>query len=76
MSDFPKWEYKSVSVYPAKLEDDHLNALGDEGWELVGFSSYRAWFKRSLLSTDKPSPPPNQTEARGLTFPFVPVAKA
>jgi len=30
-----KWEYKAVVLYIQPMSESELNALGDEGWELV-----------------------------------------
>ena len=30
-----KWEYKKVYLSSSKFDEDFLNKLGNEGWELV-----------------------------------------
>jgi Domain of unknown function (DUF4177) len=30
-----KWEYKVITVFKAISKDTELNALGEQGWELV-----------------------------------------
>ena len=45
-----RWEYRVVE---GEAGEEHLNTLGDEGWELVGFTasagSLRAYLKRPAL---------------------------
>jgi hypothetical protein len=41
-----QWEYLSI----AEQEAGDLNALGDQGWELVGVSDGRLYFKRPIVS--------------------------
>ena len=33
-----KWEYKTVSMGGATAHEATLNRLGDDGWELVGYT--------------------------------------
>ena len=44
-----KWEYL---VLPADQLDSRLYGLGDEGWEMAGFHSKEAYFKRRKASKD------------------------
>lgn len=41
-----QWEYLTLDEQDA----DDLNALGEEGWELVSVSDGRLYFKRPALS--------------------------
>jgi hypothetical protein len=42
-----KWEYKVVS----SLTEETLNALGEQGWELVAiYDNYEAYLKRPKIS--------------------------
>jgi hypothetical protein len=41
-----QWEYLTLDQQDA----DDLNALGEEGWELVSVSDGRLYFKRPALS--------------------------
>jgi hypothetical protein len=40
-----KWQYKRITLTPNNTQA-HLDALGDEGWELVGFDFGMTFFKR------------------------------
>jgi hypothetical protein len=54
-----KWEYKRYRCLPLALEDDEtlgeINALGEQGWELVGMSQtidrYSEIFSTTKLMT-------------------------
>jgi transcriptional regulator with XRE-family HTH domain len=54
----PRWEYRVIEVYFG--EDDELNALGQEGWELVTVADHieaceharLAYFKRQCVEDD------------------------
>jgi hypothetical protein len=41
-----KWEYLAI----AEQEAGDLNALGEQGWELVGVNDGRLYFKRPAMS--------------------------
>src|SRR5439155_17580516 len=42
----PKWRYRVEQVPPGGLDEEALNRLGDEGWELVAIVESQAVFKR------------------------------
>jgi hypothetical protein len=62
MSDLTKWEYKAISVSDTHVNDRSsrhavsieqvLNALGQDGWELVAMSlvNAHAYFKRPITA--------------------------
>lgn len=46
--EHPNWEYRIVD----EIDESQLNAMGNEGWELVGVSgalSTRSYLKRQVL---------------------------
>ncbi len=60
-TDADQWEYKTV-WYKFQLPDSQLNAMGQEGWELVAFNkaSSQIWssgwtFKRRLSRCEQPT---------------------
>lgn len=50
------WEYKRVSLSNTDAQG-HLNKLGTEEWELVGFEFGMAYFKRPLPTVEQAPPP-------------------
>jgi hypothetical protein len=42
-----KWEYKLTSME----DEEEMNALGQEGWELVCVSDLHLMFKRPIIET-------------------------
>jgi hypothetical protein len=52
----PQWEYKIIDLGSARAEQGEiiLNALGEQGWELVAIN--QPWPLRSLLLEDARRP--------------------
>lgn len=46
----PKWEYRIITVFSAISKEAELNALGEQGWELVEIYAFSMglyyYFKR------------------------------
>ncbi len=59
-----KWEYKIINIekafYSGRISEsieEHLNAMGQEGWELVGYVTFKTHmlaFKRQLPLAQHP----------------------
>ena len=47
----PQWEYKIIDLGSARVEQGEiiLNALGEQGWELVGVSQAMAFEESATL---------------------------
>lgn len=51
-----KWEYKTVSIKAAKVLEQRLNDLGNQGWELIHITETPQYiFKRQVFSGFHPA---------------------